>query len=121
MRLAPVPLFFATDPVQAITMAGESPRTTHGALAAVDACRYYAGLIVGALNGASKHEILSSLYAPVPKYWDELPICKEVADVAKGSFKTKGPPLIRGTGYVVETMEAALWAFHRSSSFRDGR
>ena len=65
MRLAPVPLFFATDPEEAIAKAGESSRTMHGALAAVDACRYYAGLIVGALNGASKEELLSPLFSPV--------------------------------------------------------
>ena len=31
-----------------------------------------------------------------------------------------GPPEIRGSGYVVETLEAALWAFDRSSSFEEG-
>jgi ADP-ribosylglycohydrolase len=32
----------------------------------------------------------------------------------------KEPPTIRGTGYVVESLEAALWAFDRSTSFREG-
>ena len=44
-------------------MAADSSRTTHGAAAAVDACRYMAALIVGALTGASKDELLSPLYA----------------------------------------------------------
>ena len=30
------------------------------------------------------------------------------------------PPVIQGSGYVVKALEAALWAFHRSTSFRDG-
>ena len=34
--------------------------------------------------------------------------------------KHRQPPEIRGTGYVVETLEAALWAFHNSTSFRQG-
>ena len=51
MRLAPVPLFFANDPAQAIVMAGESSCTTHGTIAAVDACRYLGSLIVGAVQG----------------------------------------------------------------------
>src|SRR5690606_30313714 len=54
MRLAPVPMAFAHDPVAAVRLAGESSRTAHGARACVDACRYMAGLIVGAINGASK-------------------------------------------------------------------
>jgi len=120
MRLAPVPLFFARDPAEAIEMAADSSRTTHGAAAAVDACRYMAALIVGALTGASKDELLSPLYAPVVGCWDDRPLCREVDEVAAGSFKDKDPPQIRGSGYVVESLEAALWAFHRTDDFRDG-
>ena len=44
----------------------------------------------------------------------------QVAEVAEGSFKHREPPQIRGTGYVVESLEAALWAFHKSRDFREG-
>ena len=44
MRLAPVPMFFAASPREAITRAAESSRTTHGAREAVDACRDFSGL-----------------------------------------------------------------------------
>ena len=40
--------------------------------------------------------------------------------MARGSFRRRDPPDIRGTGYVVDTLEAALWAFDHSSSFREG-
>jgi len=40
--------------------------------------------------------------------------------VAKGSFINKQPPDIKGSGYVVDSLEAALWAFHNSSTFKDG-
>lgn len=120
MRLAPVPLFFARRPEEAVARAGDSSRTTHGAREAVDACRYYAGLIVGALHGATKEELLSERYSPVPGLWERQPLAPKVDAVAAGSFKLKEPPAIRGTGYVVDCLEAALWAFHRSSTFRDG-
>jgi ADP-ribosylglycohydrolase len=45
MRLAPVPLFYARNPLEAIEKSAESSRTTHGALTAVDACRYLGALI----------------------------------------------------------------------------
>src|SRR5579862_8164738 len=38
MRLAPVPLFYAQKPQEAIERSGESSKTTHGAQSAVDAC-----------------------------------------------------------------------------------
>ena len=40
--------------------------------------------------------------------------------VACGSFKERQPPQICGSGYVAASLEAALWAFNRSSSFREG-
>lgn len=43
----------------------------------------------------------------------------EIASVASDSFKRRNPPQIRGTGYVVQSLEAALWAFHHGTSFRD--
>jgi ADP-ribosylglycohydrolase len=42
----------------------------------------------------------------------------EVADVATGSFREKQPPAIVGSGYVVKSLEAALWAFHDAKDFR---
>jgi len=120
MRLAPVPLTYACNPADAIERSGESSRTTHGAIAAVDACRYLGGLIVGALQGTAKKDLLADRYSPIPGYWDAHPLAPEIADVAAGSFKRRQPPEIRGTGYVVRSLEAALWAFNQSESLQDG-
>ncbi|MGQ9683529.1 MAG: ADP-ribosylglycohydrolase family protein [Anaerolineae bacterium] len=119
MRLAPVALAYALSPLEAMERAAESSRTTHGARACVDACRYLAGLLVGALQGIEKDTLLSDHYEPVGGYWREHPLCPEVAAVAAGSYKRAGAR-IRGTGYVVQSLEAALWAFWRSGSYREG-
>ena len=120
MRLAPVPMFYAGDPVRAIEFAAESSRTTHGAATAVDACRYLAALIAGALDGATREELLSDHFSPVEGYWQNHPLTAEIREIAGGSFRVKEPPEIKGSGYVVRSLEAALWAFHKSSSFREG-
>lgn len=120
MRLAPVPLYFARNPELAIRMAADSSRTTHGTAAAVDACRYFAGLIIGALRGVGKDELLSPHYSPIPGLWDREPLHRGIAAIAAGSFRAHGPPAIQGTGYVVKSIEAALWAFARTSDFRTG-
>ncbi len=111
MRLAPVVLFYAPQPEQATHFAAESSRTTHGAPDAVDACRYFAALVLAALQGKSKEEVLSDQI---------MSLAPKIAAIAAGSFKHKQPPQIRGTGYVVDSLEAALWAFHHSSSYREG-
>jgi len=120
MRLAPVPLFFALRPQEAIERSAESSRTTHGATTAVDACRYLGALIVGALSGASKDQLHSERYSPVPSYWEQHPLTPEIDEIAAGSPKERHPPDIKGSGYVVNCLEAALWAFYRTDSFREG-
>lgn len=120
MRLAPVPLYYARDPLAAIVWAGESSRTTHAASASVDACRWFAALIVGALNGISKDELLAPGWSPVPGYWDAHPLVPEIGEVARGSFRRRQPPEIVGSGYVVRSLEAALWAFYTTRDFAEG-
>ena len=121
MRLAPTPMFYAHDAAEAIDRSADSSRTTHGAQEAVDACRYYGGLIVGALRGVDKVRLLSPRYCPVEGLWERAPLAPKIAEVAGGSFKRREPPAIRnGKGYVVHAMEAALWAFHKSQDYRHG-
>jgi ADP-ribosyl-[dinitrogen reductase] hydrolase len=111
MRLASVVLYFARQPEQAIHFAAESSRTTHSAAEAIDACRYFASLILDALNGKGKEEVLCDQHTS---------FAPKIAALAAGSFKRKQPAAIRGTGYVVDSLEAALWAFHHSRDFREG-
>jgi ADP-ribosyl-[dinitrogen reductase] hydrolase len=120
MRLAPVPMFFARDPEKAVEYCARSSRTTHAARLAVDACRYLGALLVGALNGVGKDHLLAGCYNPAPGFWQANPLAPEIEAVANGSFRLRQPPQIRGSGYVVESLEAALWAFHHSSDFRQG-
>lgn len=120
MRLAPVPLFFADDPETAISRAADSSRTTHGAWEAVDACRYFAALIVGAVQGRSKEDLLAPFFTPIEELWDREPLAPKIREIASGSFATRNPPDVRGSGYVVASLEAALWAFARGTSFEEG-
>jgi len=46
------------------------------------------------------------------------PLHPEILEVAQGSFRSRKPPRIRGSGYVVRSLEAALWAFHDADDFR---
>jgi ADP-ribosyl-[dinitrogen reductase] hydrolase len=91
MRLAPVPLFYARSPREAMEKAAESSRTTHAAPTAVDACRYLAALIVGAVHGVSKEDLLSPYYSPLPNYWQQSPLAPEIDEIAAGSFKGRQP------------------------------
>jgi ADP-ribosyl-[dinitrogen reductase] hydrolase len=114
MRLAPVPIFRRArdmEPEVTIERARESSRTTHGAAECLDACEVLAGLIHGLLGGASKDEALQRLKSrPV-----QSPNVQRIID---GSYVGKDPADVWASGYVLQTLEAALWAFHRTTDFR---
>ncbi len=108
MRLAPVVLYyFGRDITTVLQSASASSRTTHGAPAAVDACKYLAYLIYRALSGESKQSLLQ----PV-----ELNVCAEIQQVIDGSWNDSH----NGTGYVVDSLASAVWAFANSTSFEEG-
>jgi ADP-ribosylglycohydrolase len=120
MRLAPVPLFYVADPERAVTLAGDSSRTTHGSQACVDSCRYYGGLLVGAATGVPKEALSAPWYLPPRVVMDPQDMHPGVAEVASGSFLEKDEAEIRGSGYVIAAMEAALWCLATTDTFAEG-
>jgi ADP-ribosylglycohydrolase len=120
MRLGPVAMFYASNPAGAIARADDSSRTTHGAAEAVDACRYFAALLVGALRGEPKPVLLSKTFYAKSVPEGGAMLAPRIREIASGSYKGREAATVRATGYVVHTLEAALWAFNASSNFREG-
>ncbi|MCL4554864.1 MAG: ADP-ribosylglycohydrolase family protein [Actinobacteria bacterium] len=111
MRLAPIPLFFHPDTAAVTHYSAESSRTTHAAPEAIECCMLLGSAICAALSGASKHAILEvgdiGLQQP------------RVVSIAGGEYLRKEQDEIRGSGYCVASLEAALWCFARTDSFGD--
>ncbi|WP_151733245.1 ADP-ribosylglycohydrolase family protein [Paenibacillus tengchongensis] len=118
MRLAPVVMYYAADPPAAVEYAARSSRTTHAASECLAACRLLAAYILAGLHGWSKEEMLAP--QAFREWLPEDKLTPHILSIAQGSYKLKEPPQIQGTGYVVESLEAALWAFDRSASFAEG-
>lgn len=122
MRLAPVPIRYLThypdDIGELSRLAAESSLPTHASPACLSACRYLALVLCGLMRGEARAEVLASDWPPLEWLRAAAPLDPAVDEVARGSFRTKKPPEIVGSGYVVQTLEAALWAFHHGSDFR---
>lgn len=110
MRLAPVVLFYFPDTRLVQSFAADSSRTTHAAPEAIECCQLLAALIAKALEGAPKTELrqlsLSTYHQP------------KVAAIARGDYLGKSQDAIKGSGYSVQSLEAALWCFHHTDNFR---
>jgi len=118
MRLVPVSLFYFNHYEMVLKMGVESSRTTHQAKEVLDACLYFSSLMYKALHGFSKEKILESLSINNEFWVSNLAI--SIKNVGNGSYKEKQPPIIKGSGYVVDSLEASLWAFYNSNTFEEG-
>ena len=110
MRLAPVAMFYAPNLARAQFFAAKSSRTTHAAKECLEACGLFAGMLVLALAGEDKETILFEN--------DVTGISSEkLLAIAQGEYKAKSAHQIRGNGYVVDALEAALWCFWTTDTF----
>ena len=112
MRLAPIPIFYFTMIDEAESFAAESSRTTHGTPECVDACRFFARVLHRALEGRPKTEVLlgdAGQFTGAPR----------IVAIANGGYLRTPADDITGSGYVVASLEAALWSFLRTDSFGD--
>ena len=112
MRLAPVPMFFYPNRDVTIHMSGESARTTHGATECIEASQLFGAMLFKALSGTNKADILST-----DSFTDFK--SQSIAAIASGDYRHKHIKDIRGSGYVVESLEAALWCFHHTHTFEE--
>lgn len=115
MRLAPVPMFYYPDITAAIRHSGESSRTTHASPECVDACRYFALLLCQAFAGKEKDELL----APPEDDPFTPPLAHKIAAISRGGYRTKTRDRIVGNGYVVNSLEAALWSFATTTTYEE--
>ena len=111
MRLAPIPMFYFPHLEETVKFAGESSRTTHGALQCIEACQLFAEMLFRALSGMSKDEILLNTTVNVS--------VQKIIDIANGDYRQKPIDQIKGTGYVVSALESALWCFYHTTSFEN--
>lgn len=112
MRLAPVPMYCHPNREAALELSAESSRTTHGAHECLDACRLLGAILFSALSGDSKDDVLAAA--------SEIALVSDrLRQVATGTYRAKPMTAIRGTGYVVESLEAALWCFDQADSYSE--
>jgi ADP-ribosyl-[dinitrogen reductase] hydrolase len=123
MRLAPVPVRFATlypsDIAQLARLGEESSLPTHGSDQCRSACRYMTVVLAALMHGEPRERVLAPDWEPLAKLIAIAPLEPMIDAVVHGSFRENRPPEICGAGWVVKSLEAALWAFHNADSFEN--
>lgn len=110
IRLAPVAIYFRRNFAQAFYNAKIQSQATHGAREAINSAQYLSYLLLLLINGHPKDKV----FAP-----QRLPFVPRVLIINAGEYKEKSREQIRSSGYVIDTLEAAMWAVWHTDNFRD--
>jgi ADP-ribosyl-[dinitrogen reductase] hydrolase len=111
MRLAPIPIYYFPDLENSLYFASESSRTTHGAVECLEACQLFAEILFNAFSDKDKEICLFNTTFK--------PATPTIGSITLGEYRNKKMSEIKGSGYVVSSLEAALWCFYHTDSFED--
>lgn len=101
MRLSPVAIRHWRDRDAACAVAAQQTRTTHGSPPTLAASRCFVDLLSQAIAGTPLPNLLASPAGSIEGGW-------------RGLHRDE----IEGSGYVVRSLQAALWAVARTTNFR---
>ncbi|RQM36922.1 ADP-ribosylarginine hydrolase Tri1 [Erwinia psidii] len=110
IRLAPAVIFRRHSLLHTLHDAQQQGRATHGAVESLDASRLLGLILHQLLNGADKQRALSPHLCPFNA---------RTALINAGEYQHKSREQIRSSGYVIDMLEAAMWAVWHTDNFRD--
>lgn len=131
MRLAPIPIYYNASTVEEFTTlvyaADLSSSTTHASELCRQSCIAFSVLLNRAINGPIEMDGIEpdmkankiKLLKFAPALWENMVSNNLVLDIMNGSYQTKTRDEISSSGYVIDSLEAALWAFWNTDNFRD--
>ena len=109
MRLSPVACHAFHDLARVRDLASAQSRTTHASEVADECCQFLGELLARIISGQSYHAAKANLHKSEWSY--------PLTSILEADYKVLGESGIKSTGYVVETLQAAIWAVENSPSF----
>jgi ADP-ribosylglycohydrolase len=112
-RVLAAVLHAGRDQARAIALAAECSRTTHQSPVILDACRLYAALLLGVLQGRPAAAWLEAVPEPTARCWGPKPLRKDVRATLTRAHTTAA------TGDVLQVLAATRHVLGRAASFED--
>jgi ADP-ribosyl-[dinitrogen reductase] hydrolase len=111
MRLAPVPIFYQEFSEFAEQVSVTQGILTHNHEVPNDGCRLLSKIIIEGIRTGDKHAALSSV--------ETLQVADKILHVKNREYEEKDRNRIKSDGYVVSTLEAAMWSVWKTDNFKD--
>ncbi len=117
-RVCSVVLFARRRPEVAIGWSAESSRITHQSPGVLDACRYWAAVLLAALAGAARQDLALEASRLISQHWDK-PLKPPVAALAASTILPTNAP-VPGTHVAVSAIHRVLWILGDEADFGAG-
>ncbi len=111
MRLAPVPIFYQEDVELSGQVAVTQGILTHNHEVPNDGCLLLSKIIIEGIRTGNKDTTLSSV--------ETLHVADKISHVKSREYEEKDRDDIKSDGYVVSTLEAAMWSVWKTDNFKD--
>jgi ADP-ribosyl-[dinitrogen reductase] hydrolase len=111
MRLAPAAIAGRGEASTAAQLARAQSKVTHAAAECLDAAEVLARVLSAGIEGRGRDALQAGGNAKVA--------APKVKVVAQGAWRGKARSDIRSSGYVIDTLEAALWSVSGSNTFEE--
>ena len=130
MRIAPLPLYLfhaypdkTMEQEAAYEIIHNVSSLTHGHAISLIACDIYCTLMIEILRGRKKEDLQDCVFPEIEKFVRKHAEYKSALEkidrLFQPSFKDTPEAGIKSSGYVVDTLEAALWCFLNTNTYRD--
>lgn len=120
MRILPVALRFACgDTSELLDKVARASAITHGHACSKMACGLHALIVRFLLDGAEPTQAIQSARAEFAQIRTGVPELSRFKRLLIDDFRVVPEANVVSTGYVLDTLHAALWSVHNTSSFED--
>lgn len=111
-------LFWRHSPQDALAFAVDASRVTHQSPGILDACRYYAALMLVALNGTPKQDLALEAWRVLSKHHLN-PLKSQIATLAQSAILPTNAPR-DGSHPAASALHRVLWVLSETDNYRDG-
>lgn len=112
MRLTPIPILYSNKSINyCIEQAGKSSLSTHSSKLCIESCKLLGFIIHNLINGVTKKDLIIKL--------KEFNTITELQSICNSDFLNKSIKDIESSGYVISTLESALYSFYKFDTFKE--
>lgn len=124
MRIAPLAFYLSDKSLnERFELTRKVSSITHGHIRSIIACFYYLEFCLGLLKGEDKFDIYKKLQGEIPAFLASLAVDKAEMALFRRLLEEEIHQLpeeaISGDGYVLHTLEAAVWCLLTTDSYGD--